>query len=164
MYYVNEVNPKLSFPISRACHLQSFQIKYYFLFCFAFSGELIPDSKVRVSTKTLAIGCLTNAIAMTPKVFLLTLFSDDEEEDTKTILIRDVANFSEHEDPQLRGLILFVILLKVGKSNKVFSVWSHLQRNAGKVDGTIILCISLKMRPSRKYHLRFSHLYFDKMN
>ena len=94
-----------------------------------FSGELIPDSKVRVSTKTLAIGCLTNAIAMTPKVFLLTLFSDDEEEDTKTILIRDVANFSEHEDPQLRGLILFVTLLKVAKSKKVFSVWSHCQRN-----------------------------------
>ena len=111
---------------------------------------------------------------MTPKVFLLTLFSDDEEEDTKTILIRDVANFSEHEDPQLRGLILFVILLKVAKSQKVFSVWSHRQKNAryhcalifltGKVDGTMILCISLKMRPSRKYHLRFSHLYFDKMN
>ena len=94
-----------------------------------FSGELIPDSKVRVSTKTLAIGCLTNAIAMTPKVFLLTLFSDDEEEDTKTILIRDVANFSEHEDPQLRGLILFAILLKVAKSQKVFSFWPHCQRN-----------------------------------
>ena len=64
---------------------------------------MIPDGKVRVSTKTLAIGCLANAISMTPKVFLLTLFSDDEEEDTTTILIRDVANFSEHEDPQLRG-------------------------------------------------------------
>ena len=59
---------------------------------------------------------------MTPKVFLLTLFSDDEEEDTKTILIRDVANFSEHEDPQLRGLILFVTLLRVAKSQKVFLV------------------------------------------
>ena len=57
---------------------------------------------------------------MTPKVFLLTLFSDDEEEDTKTILIRDVANFSEHEDPQLRGLILFVILLKVACLRKCF--------------------------------------------
>ena len=68
-----------------------------------FLGQLIPDGKVRVSTKTLAIGCLANAISMTPKVFLLTLFSDDEEEDTTTILIRDVANFSEHEDPQLRG-------------------------------------------------------------
>jgi hypothetical protein len=46
---------------------------------------------------------------MTPKVFLLTLFSDDEEEDTKTILIRDVANFSEHEDPQLRGSIVLLL-------------------------------------------------------
>ena len=49
---------------------------------------------------------------MTPKVFLLTLFSDDEEEDTKTILIRDVANFSEHEDPQLRGLMLFLFFYR----------------------------------------------------
>ena len=39
-------------------------------------GKLIPDSKVRVSTKALAIGCLTHAITMTPKVFLLTLYSD----------------------------------------------------------------------------------------
>ena len=75
---------------------------YFQKICF-FLGQLIPDGKVRVSTKTLAIGCLANAISMTPKVFLLTLFSDDEEEDTTTILIRDVANFSEHEDPQLRG-------------------------------------------------------------
>lgn len=39
-------------------------------------GDLIPDNKVRVSTKVLAIGCLTYAIAMSPKVFLLTLYSD----------------------------------------------------------------------------------------
>ena len=70
---------------------------------------------------------------MTPKVFLLTLFSDDEEEDTKTILIRDVANFSEHEDPQLRGLMLFVILLTLiaGMTHEVghFPPLSFLDKN-----------------------------------
>ena len=39
-------------------------------------GELVPDGKVRVSLKALAMGCLTQAIDMSPKVFLLPLCSD----------------------------------------------------------------------------------------
>lgn len=39
-------------------------------------GQLIPDNKVRVSTKALAMGCLTYAVALAPKVFLLTLYTD----------------------------------------------------------------------------------------
>lgn len=39
-------------------------------------GELVPDGKVRVSLKALAMGCLTQAIDMSPKVFLLPLYSD----------------------------------------------------------------------------------------
>ena len=72
-------------------------------------GDLIPDRNVRVSTKAIAIGCLTNAIAMSPKVFLLTLYAEDEDEDTTDILIRDVANYTEHEDPQLRGSAVLLL-------------------------------------------------------
>ena len=72
-------------------------------------GKLIADSKIRVSTKALAIGCLTHAITMAPKVFLLTLYSDSDEEDIVTILIRDVANYTQHEDPQLRGSMVILI-------------------------------------------------------
>ena len=39
-------------------------------------GELVPDNKIRVSIKALAMGCLTQAVAMSPKVFLLTLQTD----------------------------------------------------------------------------------------
>ena len=35
-------------------------------------GKLIPDSKIQVRTKALAIGCLTYAITMASKVFLQT--------------------------------------------------------------------------------------------
>ena len=67
---------------------------------------------VRVSLKTLAMGCITNAIILSPKVFLLTLQNqpntlngadrmDFAEESVP--LIRDVANYTRHEDPQLRG-------------------------------------------------------------
>ena len=72
-------------------------------------GDLIKDSKVRVSTKALAIGCLTKVVKMSPKVFLLTLYSDVDEEDVVTILIRDVANFIEHDDPQLRGSVVLLL-------------------------------------------------------
>ena len=77
-------------------------------------GELLSDRLVRVSLKALAIGCITNAIVLSPKVFLLTLQmhpnqsnnaekieSDFTEESVP--LIRDVANYTRHEDPQLRG-------------------------------------------------------------
>ncbi len=39
-------------------------------------GELIPDNAVRVSTKALALGCLTQAVSLAPKIFLLTLHAD----------------------------------------------------------------------------------------
>jgi huntingtin len=87
-------------------------------------GELLSDKFIRVSLKALAIGCVTNALALSPKVFLLTLrmYNDNsnnmdnpevsrKEESTNgngfiednVPLIRDVANYTRHEDPQLRG-------------------------------------------------------------
>jgi hypothetical protein len=39
-------------------------------------GDLIPDSCVRVSLKVLAMDCLANVITLLPKIFLLTLYSD----------------------------------------------------------------------------------------
>ena len=72
-------------------------------------GKLIPDKEVRVSNKALAIGCLAKAIAMSPKVFLLTLYADTDEEDITSVLIRDVANYTEHEDPQLCGSVAILL-------------------------------------------------------
>jgi hypothetical protein len=39
-------------------------------------GDLIPDSCVRVSLKVLAMDCLANVITLLPKIFLLTMYSD----------------------------------------------------------------------------------------
>ena len=66
-------------------------------------GELAPDSRSRVSAKVLAFGCLTAVVRLSPKVFLLTLAVDADEEDASTPLIRDVTNYDSHHDPQLRG-------------------------------------------------------------
>ena len=81
-------------------------------------GELLEDKLVRVSLKTLAMGCITNAIILSPKVFLLTLqiyqHSLHDAGKTEFIednvpLIRDVANFTRHEDPQLRGTTIHLL-------------------------------------------------------
>ena len=81
-------------------------------------GELLDDKLVRVSLKTLAMGCITNAIILSPKVFLLTLqihqHSLHDTGKTEFIeddvpLIRDVANFTRHEDPQLRGTAIHLL-------------------------------------------------------
>ena len=70
-----------------------------------------------MSVKTLAMGCLTNGVALSPKIFLLKLFVDDAEnaesqetiEDDQQILIRDVANYTRHDDPQLRGSVVTLL-------------------------------------------------------
>ena len=83
-----------------------------------------------MSVKTLAMGCLTNGVALSPKIFLLKLFVDDADnaesqetiEDDQQILIRDVANYTRHEDPQLRGSVV-TLLGQVGhRLSGVFTV------------------------------------------
>ena len=77
-------------------------------------GELLSDRVSRVSLKALAFGCLTNSVAISPKIFLLSLFVDEtkefkEIEEDEKVLIRDVANFTRHEDPQLRGAVVTLL-------------------------------------------------------
>ncbi len=63
----------------------------------------VPNARTRVSVQVLAFGCLTAIVRLSPKIFLLTLLADADEEAEGTPLIRDVINFSSHSDPQLRG-------------------------------------------------------------
>ena len=78
-------------------------------------GALVSDRSTRVSVKTLALGCLTNAVALSPKIFLLKLFVEEgdsevkEFEEDEKVLIRDVANYTRHEDPQLRGFVVALL-------------------------------------------------------
>ena len=70
-------------------------------------GILTPDRVSRISTKVLAMNCLTASIRLCPKIFLITLFADQDDADDPTIpVIRDVCNYAENydeTDPQLMG-------------------------------------------------------------
>ena len=58
-------------------------------------GELVPDNKVRVSLKALAMGCLTQAVAMSPKVFLLTLLTDGVRNDSNQFMLTNKTLYLE---------------------------------------------------------------------
>ena len=70
-------------------------------------GVLTPDRVSRISTKVLAMSCLTASVRLCPKIFLITLFADQDDADDPTIpVIRDVCSYAEkyeETDPQLMG-------------------------------------------------------------
>ncbi|CAB4063222.1 HD [Lepeophtheirus salmonis] len=65
----------------------------------------VPRSDIRISIRSLAISCMSAIVSLSPKIFLLTLYVDQDEEDFDTTpLLRDIASmdhFVLHEDPQL---------------------------------------------------------------
>ena len=79
-------------------------------------GEMLSDSSVRVSVKSLALSCIAQAVKLHPEAFLVRILpesfeeSDDEElHQSSPQLVRDILLFSSHGDPQLRGSLSTVI-------------------------------------------------------
>lgn len=79
-------------------------------------GEMLSDSSVRVSVKSLALSCIAQAVKLHPEAFLVRILpesseeSDDEElRQSSPQLVRDILLFSGHGDPQLRGSLSTVI-------------------------------------------------------
>lgn len=79
-------------------------------------GEMLSDSSVRVSVKSLALSCIAQAVKLYPEAFLVRVLpessgeSDEEElQRSSPQLVRDVLLFSGHGDPQLRGSLAAVI-------------------------------------------------------
>ena len=79
-------------------------------------GEMLSDSSVRVSVKSLALSCIAQAVKLHPEAFLVRILpesseeSDDEElRQSSPQLVRDILLFSGHGDPQLRGSLAAVI-------------------------------------------------------
>lgn len=79
-------------------------------------GEILSDSSVRVSVKSLALSCIAQAVKHHPEAFLVRMLPEssgesDEEElhRSSSQLVRDVLLFSGHGDPQLRGSLATVI-------------------------------------------------------
>ena len=79
-------------------------------------GEMLSDSSVRVSVKSLALSCIAQAVKLYPEAFLVRVLPEssgesDEEEMHRSSpqLVRDILLFSHHGDPQLRGSLAAVI-------------------------------------------------------
>lgn len=69
-------------------------------------GEVLPDSNVRVSVKSLALSCIAQAVRLHPESFLVGILPNST---TKDQLIRDILLFNAHPDPQLRGVLASVL-------------------------------------------------------
>ncbi|XP_017781525.1 PREDICTED: huntingtin [Nicrophorus vespilloides] len=67
-------------------------------------GKLIPDKKVRVSTKNLALTCLSSIVQIYPQIVVVHL-----DRKVTTQRISDVLIFANHGDPQLRGQVRILI-------------------------------------------------------
>eukprot|EP00794_Sanderia_malayensis_P005415 gene5415-6091_t len=81
-------------------------------------GTLLPDSRTRVSMKSLALSCLGHALAIYPEAFLARVMPDSENSDTagenedasgaikrSDQSVRDCLLFADHFDQQLRGMV-----------------------------------------------------------
>lgn len=77
-------------------------------------GKVLPDSRTRVSVKSLALSCLGHALTIYPEAFLARVMPDEEEDSQKTDeleltnsdqCVRDCCLLAEHSDPQIRGMI-----------------------------------------------------------
>ncbi|XP_052100645.1 huntingtin-like [Mytilus californianus] len=89
-------------------------------------GEIITDRKVRVSIKSLALGCISCILNILPEIFFHNVFKDVDTEHYQ--LIQDVMIYASHLDPQLKGNVTLLIgnfvrsALKAAKGN--FNKWT----------------------------------------
>ncbi|XP_057306791.1 huntingtin-like isoform X2 [Hydractinia symbiolongicarpus] len=76
-------------------------------------GQLLPDSKTRVSVKSLALHCISAAIRLFPEALFAKVIPDDfimnDAENVSSQLVRDIILFKDHSDPQIRGAIAGII-------------------------------------------------------
>lgn len=74
--------------------------------------EVLSDHKVRVSVKSLALGCLAAIFKLYPKAFFARVLPEGEDEGIESDfqqLVRDVLLYSRHHDPQVRGSLAILL-------------------------------------------------------
>lgn len=93
-------------------------------------GKTLPDSKTRVSVKSLALHCIGAALKMFPEALLPKVLPEEcvSDESSSKQLVRDILLLITHEDPQVRGAVSGVIghffyALKTVSMGK-FDVWN----------------------------------------
>ena len=76
-------------------------------------GHVLPDSKTRVSVKTLALHCISAAVKLFPEAILAKVLPDDmligSTSDVRSQLIRDIMLLKDHMDPQIKGATCGII-------------------------------------------------------
>ncbi len=77
-------------------------------------GSLLPDSRTRVSVKSLALGCLSHALDIYPEAFLARVMPEEGADNVKDShlseqCVRDCLLFAEHVDQQIRGMVSLVV-------------------------------------------------------
>ncbi|XP_056004424.1 huntingtin-like isoform X2 [Ostrea edulis] len=69
--------------------------------------QLIPDRVVRVSSKALALGCVSYTMILKPQVLFMNVFKEVTEDNNQ--LMKDVLLYASHFDPQLKGTATLII-------------------------------------------------------
>jgi huntingtin len=86
------------------------------------AGEVLPDSNVRVSVKSLALSCIAQAVRHHPEGFLVGILPDHGDsgglDQHNGQLVRDILLFNAHPDPQLRGCLASVLSLLIAAGLK----------------------------------------------
>lgn len=73
------------------------------------NGGTIPDTKVRISVKNLALSCLVSLFGLYPRSFLHYLSKSNSTTALGRQPITDVLLLANHADPQLRGVLRIVV-------------------------------------------------------
>ena len=78
-------------------------------------GKVLPDSRTRVSVKSLTLNCLGQALSIYPEAFIARVMPEETGDATQSDqggnseqCVRDCCLFVEHSDPQIRGMIASV--------------------------------------------------------
>ncbi|KAK7793413.1 hypothetical protein R5R35_014313 [Gryllus longicercus] len=116
-------------------------------------GYTMPDSCVRVSSKALALHCLTACLRLCPRLFFLPLdrrcsVKEHGSLESEHQSLSDVLLYAKHSDPQLRGITSLLVgnLLQsvLIQSGGHFSRWKSRQIEASSITLQTLIGVLLK--------------------
>ncbi|CAL1269720.1 unnamed protein product [Larinioides sclopetarius] len=112
-------------------------------------GYLIPDRNVRISVKSLAIGCLSSVFSLYPSGFFLPLHLGNNSVDsdiTDEQQVWDVILYSSHLDPHIRGQTCVMIGSFLGHAlREAGGWWSKWVESHGQTGAPPLPCLLSKI-------------------
>uniref|UniRef100_A0A670JRY6 Huntingtin n=1 Tax=Podarcis muralis TaxID=64176 RepID=A0A670JRY6_PODMU len=116
-------------------------------------GALVPDKDVRVSVKALAVSCVGAAVALHPEAFFSKLYKmpfEATKEECEEQYIKDIVNYIDHGDPQIRGATAIlcgtIVYSILSKSRFDVENWlANIRASTGN-SFSIVDCIPLLQR------------------